>query len=631
MISLGALCVILSSLWVIRGASETTPIQQGNEKIEFIFKNLDNRKGLDALRDVCSGLDAERTSELCKTIVNKEPDAAAACYAIDLMADASASSSTIDFLQSSIRNHPEASSSQFAQLRLGDLFAKQSNDDAAIGAYLVSLKKFPQPAHEKKIHEALAKIFSKTQDYRKAAIIQSLNVADRSYDNTVELLIQEHDADVLYRHKEFSNARDKYSVYLARVSQRPVKDIAARDAYVEYMYLLSSKQIGTISENEARKIGVYGKYLKHGRSQDIDAILESYPDTNTANLTTYLLEIYSSNHEEDRTIDLLWKSIERTKDNAQRLNRVRDLLRIYKESHEQLSALYENERQHFRTRDQDSEKLNDLQKRETNTTNFILGRLKTLASFAFEDPNALDSSLLDEFADLFRFLEGYDDLISLYAALLERTANDDVRLDTLFKLADLSSSRNYDDKAIKAYKTILNDYPTNSKALEAQKKVISIYRDKWKLYDKAVEEERVLQKTFPDSADAVASEFNIGKIYYDSKEPKKAIFELMRFIESTSDANEQNAARMLIGLSYVQLEENEKARNMFREVLRTSPDGQYASKAQFLLGYTYVTEQKYGEATLEFEKLVQYYPESKEFEEAKRFLEKLSSLKELTP
>lgn len=233
-------------------------------------------------------------------------------------------------------------------------------------------------------------------------------------------------------------------------------------------------------------------------------------------------------------------------------------------------------------------------------------------------------SVIESLGNIYELLNGFAACAEMYERYLEKCSDSGLRLRLLLVLAEKYDSNNSSNQAIRNYKQIVEEYPSDLTAAVAQKAVLTIYNEKLKLMDEAVEAGHFLYEHYPNTAEGREALFTVGKMYYENKKPQNAIYEFTRCLGIMSDEQEKNSIRLLIALSYLQLQDYDTCRAQLKEIINKSNVETVSAKAHYLMGYSYLVEQKYSEAKSEFEILQSRYPASNEAADAKSFVQKLS-------
>jgi TolA-binding protein len=434
------------------------------------------------------------------------------------------------------------------------------------------------------------------------------------------------DAERLFEEQKYAGAKPLYEKVLESAPAGALDDIESPWAGVEYRYLVCKLNLGEATEREIRKMTVYEVFCESKAPADREAIAAVYPRSDPALVLLRESQVYYLKGMKNRAFQLFWQVVGDYPQTDAGLDAACRIVSSYVTNYHRLQTLYGEEEKLFKASN-DTEGLGHLSRRKEALRAVVAQEVERLEGCLVNNVKSYKAVyLMNGLAQCYGDVGKRDRRAKVYELCLPEAHDKRIRLNVLKNLAAIYEEQNLLNEAIKTLRMIVEEYPEEESAVSAQERIVAIYRDKWKLVDKAIEEERLLKEKFGDSQAALIAQFNIGKYYYEAKEPKKAIYELLRFMEATTDEEQKNVARLLIGLSYVQLQENDKARNTFKEFLSGSPNSAKAPQAQFLLGYTYIVEMKYDEARMEFEKLIRLYPKSNEVRQAKDLLAKLSAL-----
>ncbi len=179
-------------------------------------------------------------------------------------------------------------------------------------------------------------------------------------------------------------------------------------------------------------------------------------------------------------------------------------------------------------------------------------------------------------------------------------------------------------KAIEIYERIVEqDFDTNE-AQKAQFKIIGIYAEQLKLYDKAIRECQKFLKKFPDSTQVSEVEFLIGKLAYLDADYASVVGQLDSFQRKYPDSPQLGEAMMFAALSRMAEGIDSDAIDRFTEIIQKYPNSDLAARSKLLIGYIHVSGQKYSRALETFRQLVEQYPKSQYVARARSFIERLS-------
>jgi len=198
----------------------------------------------------------------------------------------------------------------------------------------------------------------------------------------------------------------------------------------------------------------------------------------------------------------------------------------------------------------------------------------------------------------------------------------------LKNIADMYLAGKNHHKAIEIYKKIVEQTSDSSKAAEAQLKIIRVYSEELKIYDKAVEHCQKFLTKCADSPEISTVEFLIGKLAYLAKDYAGAAGHLDMFQRKYPDNPQIGEAMMLAALSQMSEGKTQDAIARFTEIIQKYPENDLAARSKFLVGYAQILEQKFSQALEVFKQLVEQYPKSKYTTQAQSFIDRLSKVVE---
>jgi len=179
-------------------------------------------------------------------------------------------------------------------------------------------------------------------------------------------------------------------------------------------------------------------------------------------------------------------------------------------------------------------------------------------------------------------------------------------------------------KAIGIYERIVEKDFDTLDAQKAQFKIIGIYAEQLKLYDKAIEECQKFLKMFPDGTQVSEIEFLIGKLAYLDADYASVTGQLDSFQRKYPNSPHVGQAMMFAALSRMSEGIDNDAIDRFTEIIQKYPNSDLAARSKLLIGYIQVSGQKYSRALETFKQLIEQYPKSQYVERAKSFVERLS-------
>ena len=181
-------------------------------------------------------------------------------------------------------------------------------------------------------------------------------------------------------------------------------------------------------------------------------------------------------------------------------------------------------------------------------------------------------------------------------------------------------------KAIEVYEGIVEQVSDSNEVEEAKLKIIDIYAEQLRLYDRAILECQRFLKRFADSPQASEVELLIGKLAYLDKDYAGAVGQLDLFRRKYPDSPKLSEAMMLAALSRMSEGNARDATDRFTEIIQKYPKGELAARSKFLIGYSLVSEQKYSQALETFRQLIEQFPESRYREQARNLIHRLSKV-----
>lgn len=281
--------------------------------------------------------------------------------------------------------------------------------------------------------------------------------------------------------------------------------------------------------------------------------------------------------------------------------------------------------------------------RLTETENFeefhnlepIIFTVQLIEKDSFENiSTALAAVTPQEYADgqMYRFARFAQQLKRPYMARMALNAavqqidNVSGNVELLKDIAEMYLEGNSHQKAIEIYDRIVQRVSDPNEAQKAQLKIIKIYAEQLKLYDKAIAHCQKYLTKFPDSAKISQVEFLVGKLAYLSGDYVGATGQLDSFERKYPDSPQTGEAMMLAALSRMSGGDTQDAVERFREIIQKFPDGDLAARSKFLIGYAQVSGQEYAQALETFKQLVEQFPESKYTSQARSFIDRLSKM-----
>lgn len=161
-------------------------------------------------------------------------------------------------------------------------------------------------------------------------------------------------------------------------------------------------------------------------------------------------------------------------------------------------------------------------------------------------------------------------------------------VELLKNIADMYLAANSHQKAIEIYQRIV-EQASDREAEQAQFKVIKVYAEQLKLYDRAIGECQKFLKKFAGSRQVSQVEFLIGKLAYLAKDYAGAVGQLDSFQRKYPDNPQIGDAMMLAALSRMSEGSTQDAIDRFKEIIQKYPEHELAARSKFLVGYAQVS------------------------------------------
>jgi TolA-binding protein len=197
-------------------------------------------------------------------------------------------------------------------------------------------------------------------------------------------------------------------------------------------------------------------------------------------------------------------------------------------------------------------------------------------------------------------------------------------VEALEGMARMYLAASHHQKAIDIYERLSTLATDPGRARAALLRIVDLYAENLKNYDKAVQKCEEFVRKYPDSPEAGQVEFLLGKYAYLRKDYAGAVGQLDGFQKKYPEHPQVGAAMMLAALSRMAEGNTGEAIGRFREIIRRYPDSDMAARSKFLTGYAQVSAQQYAAAMETFRQLIEQFPQSPYVKQAQELLERLS-------
>jgi len=217
--------------------------------------------------------------------------------------------------------------------------------------------------------------------------------------------------------------------------------------------------------------------------------------------------------------------------------------------------------------------------------------------------------------------------LDLARSALDAAASDQyfaANIEILERIAEMYLEASNHQKAIDAYERTVAKLEDAGKARIVQLKIIDIYAESLKNYDKAIQECQKFIRMHPDGAQTSQVEFLMGKLTYLDKDYAGAVGQLDGFLKRYPEHPQVGQAMLLAGLSRMAEGNTQEAIGRLTEVIRRYPDDDLAARSKFLIGYAQVSGQQYGTALETFKQLIEQFPQSQYVAQAQSLIDRLS-------
>jgi TolA-binding protein len=195
--------------------------------------------------------------------------------------------------------------------------------------------------------------------------------------------------------------------------------------------------------------------------------------------------------------------------------------------------------------------------------------------------------------------------------------------EALGEIAGMYLATSHPQKAIDVYEKVCTRAKDPGRARAALLRIIDLYAENLKNYDKAVQKCEEFVQKYPDSPEASEVEFLLGKYAYLRKDYAGAVGQLDGFQKKYPEHPQVGPALMLAALSRLAEGNTAEAIGRFREIIRRYPDSDLAARSKFLTGYAQVSAQQYAAAMETFRQLIEQFPQSPYVPQAQNLLERL--------
>jgi TolA-binding protein len=199
-------------------------------------------------------------------------------------------------------------------------------------------------------------------------------------------------------------------------------------------------------------------------------------------------------------------------------------------------------------------------------------------------------------------------------------------VEVLQDVAQMYLAASNHQKAIDTYEMIAANAEDPGKVQIVRLKIIDIYAESLKNYNKAIQECQKFVQMYPDSAQTSQVEFLMGKLSYLGRDYGGAVGQLDGFLNRYPKHPKVGQAMLLAGLSRMTEGKIPEAVGRFTQIIRRYPEGDLAARSKFLIGYAQVSEQQYGTALETFKQLIEQFPRSQYVPQARSLIERLNRI-----
>ncbi len=199
-------------------------------------------------------------------------------------------------------------------------------------------------------------------------------------------------------------------------------------------------------------------------------------------------------------------------------------------------------------------------------------------------------------------------------------------VEVLEEIAGMYLATAHPQKAIDVYEKIgpLATAPGRARAILLR--IIDLYAEGLKNYDRAVQKCEEFVKKYPDSPEISQVEFLLGKYAYLRKDYSGAVGQLDGLQKKYPEHPQVGQAMMLAALSRMAEGNTREAVGRFHEIIRRYPDSDLAARSKFLTGYAQVSAQEYAAAMETLRQLIEQFPQSPYVKQAQDLLDRLSKV-----
>ncbi|MBI5417047.1 tetratricopeptide repeat protein [Candidatus Poribacteria bacterium] len=145
-------------------------------------------------------------------------------------------------------------------------------------------------------------------------------------------------------------------------------------------------------------------------------------------------------------------------------------------------------------------------------------------------------------------------------------------------------------QALDEFQNLLNIYPKDNLAPEAQYNIGTIYLENLKLYSRAKNAFNSLISNYPQYSKNDSAKFYAAKSLFMDRKYDEAIIEYRELLENYQNSKSLDKALWEMGNIYFQqMEEYEEAIKLFQQIVKQYPTSSYADKAYLAIGNIYMS------------------------------------------